>query len=63
MYAVAMTGEEVEDFRDHEYSYERVHQIGLFEEKTATAWEICIVKTEPRAITVEESLLIIRQRQ
>ena len=36
-YAVAMTDDEVSDFRDHEYSYERAHQIGLFEEETATA--------------------------
>lgn len=35
-YAVAMTDDEVSDFRDHEYSYERAHQIGLFEEETAT---------------------------
>jgi hypothetical protein len=34
-YAVAMTDDEVEDFRDHEYSYERAHQIGLFGEETA----------------------------
>jgi len=34
-YAVAMTGDEVEDFRDHEYSYERAHQIGLFGDETA----------------------------
>ena len=36
-YAVAMTDDEVADFRDHEYSYERAHHIGLFEEETATA--------------------------
>ena len=30
-YAVAMGGDSVEDFRDHEYSYERAHQHGLFE--------------------------------
>ena len=36
-YAVAMTADEVADFRDHEYSYERAHQIGLFEEETAMA--------------------------
>lgn len=35
-YAVAMTDDDVSDFRDHEYSYERAHQIGLFEEETAT---------------------------
>jgi len=34
-YAVAMTGDEVEDFRDHEYSYDRAHQIGLFGDETA----------------------------
>ncbi|MDZ7687567.1 MAG: DNA-binding protein [Halobacteriales archaeon] len=34
-YAVAMAGDEVEDFRDHKYSYERAHQIGLFGEETA----------------------------
>lgn len=36
-YAVAMAGDEVVDFRDHEYSYERAHQIGLFEAGTAEA--------------------------
>jgi hypothetical protein len=34
-YAVAMTEDEVEDFRNHEYSYERAHQIGLFGQETA----------------------------
>jgi len=34
-YSVAMAGDEVEDFQDHEYSYERAHQIGLFGRKTA----------------------------
>lgn len=29
-YAVAMGGDSVEDFRDHEYSYERAHEVGLF---------------------------------
>lgn len=32
-----MGGDEVEDFRDHEYSYERAHQVGLFEFETAEA--------------------------
>ena len=36
-YAVGMAGNEVDDFRDHEYSYERAHQTGLFEESTASA--------------------------
>lgn len=36
-YAVAMGGDAVEDFRDHEYSYERAHHVGLFEEETALA--------------------------
>lgn len=36
-YAVAMSGDEVGDFRDHEYSYERAHQIGLFDADTAAA--------------------------
>lgn len=34
-YAVAMAGDDVADFRDHEYSYERAHEVGLFEEATA----------------------------
>lgn len=34
-YAVAMGGDEVEDFQDHEYSYERAHEVGLFEAETA----------------------------
>ena len=32
-----MTDDEVADFRDHEYSYERAHQIGLFEREAARA--------------------------
>jgi hypothetical protein len=36
-YAVGMGGDEVEDFRDHEYSYERAHEVGLFEKETADA--------------------------
>lgn len=32
---VAMTDDTVDAFRDHEYSYERAHQVGLFEEETA----------------------------
>lgn len=36
-YAVAMAGDEVADFRDHEYSYERAHHVGLFEAGTAEA--------------------------
>lgn len=36
-YAVAMAGDDVDDFRDHEYSYDRAHQVGLFEADTATA--------------------------
>jgi hypothetical protein len=36
-YAVAMAGDEVADFRDHEYSYERAHQVGLFEADAAEA--------------------------
>lgn len=38
-YAVAMAGDTVEDFRDHEYCYERAHQVGLFEEETALAMQ------------------------
>lgn len=34
-YAVAMGGDAVEDFQDHEYSYERAHEVGLFEAETA----------------------------
>lgn len=34
-YAVAMAGNEVDDFQDHEYCYERTHEVGLFEEVTA----------------------------
>lgn len=36
-YAVSMAGDSVADFRDHEYSYERAHEVGLFEAETATA--------------------------
>jgi len=30
-----MAGDEVEDLQDHEYSYERAHEIGLFGRETA----------------------------
>jgi len=36
-YTVAMAGDDVEDFSDHEYGYERAHQVGLFEKETADA--------------------------
>lgn len=36
-YAVAMAGDSIEDFRDHEYSYQRAHEVGLFERETAEA--------------------------
>lgn len=35
-YAIATSGDTVEDFRDHEYSYERAHEVGLFDAETAT---------------------------
>jgi hypothetical protein len=34
-YALAMTNNTLEDFQDHQFSYERAHQIGLFERETA----------------------------
>jgi hypothetical protein len=34
-YALAMTGDELDDFQDHEFSYERAHESGLFEQETA----------------------------
>jgi hypothetical protein len=36
-YAVAMAGDDLEDFQDHEFSYDRAHQVGLFEPETAEA--------------------------
>jgi len=38
-YALAMTNDTLQDFRDHQFSYERAHQIGLFERETAEAME------------------------
>jgi len=32
-----MTTDSLQDFHDHEFSYERAHQIGLFEQETAEA--------------------------
>jgi len=32
-----MTNDTLQDFQDHQFSYERAHQIGLFERKTAEA--------------------------
>jgi len=34
-YVIATSSDAVEDFRDHEYSYERAHEVGLFETETA----------------------------
>lgn len=36
-YALAEAGDDLTDFRDHEYSYERAHEIGLLEPETAKA--------------------------
>lgn len=33
-YALAMTNDTLQDFRDHEFSYERAHEAGLFEKET-----------------------------
>jgi hypothetical protein len=35
-YALSMTTDTLQDFRDHQFSYERAHQIGLFERQTTT---------------------------
>lgn len=34
-YALAMSNDDLRDFQDHEFSYERAHQIGLFTRETA----------------------------
>ena len=34
-YALSMTNDTLQDFQDHQFSYERAHQIGLFEPETA----------------------------
>jgi hypothetical protein len=34
-YALSMTNDTLQDFQDHQFSYERAHQIGLFEKETA----------------------------
>ncbi|MFC6765223.1 DNA-binding protein [Natrinema soli] len=34
-YALSMTTDTLQDFQDHQFSYERAHQIGLFERQTA----------------------------
>lgn len=36
-YALSMTKDTLQDFQDHQFSYERAHQIGLFERDTAAA--------------------------
>lgn len=36
-YALAMTNDTLQGFQDHQFSYERAHQIGLFERETAAA--------------------------
>ncbi|MFB6178499.1 MAG: DNA-binding protein [Halorientalis sp.] len=35
-YALSMTNDTLQDFQDHQFSYERAHQIGLFDRETAT---------------------------
>ncbi|MFC7078326.1 DNA-binding protein [Haloarcula halophila] len=34
-YALSMTNDTLQDFQDHQFSYQRAHQIGLFEKQTA----------------------------
>jgi len=34
-YALSMTSNRLEEFQDHQFGYERAHQIGLFEQETA----------------------------
>ena len=34
-YALSMTNDTLQDFQDHQFSYQRAHQIGLFERETA----------------------------
>lgn len=34
-YALSMTSDTLQDFQDHQFSYDRAHQIGLFERDTA----------------------------
>jgi hypothetical protein len=34
-YALVMTNDTLAEFQDHQFSYERAHQIGLFEKETA----------------------------
>jgi hypothetical protein len=34
-YALAMTNDTLQDFQDHQYGYERAHEIGLFTRETA----------------------------
>jgi hypothetical protein len=34
-YALSMTTDTLQDFQDHQFSYERTHQTGLFEKETA----------------------------
>jgi hypothetical protein len=34
-YALAMTNDTLQEFQNHQFSYERAHQIGLFERETA----------------------------
>jgi len=34
-YALSMTDDTLQDFQDHQFSYDRAHQIGLFERDTA----------------------------
>ena len=38
-YTLSMTNDTLEDYQDHQFSYERAHQSGLFERETAMAMQ------------------------
>lgn len=38
-YAIAMAGDELRDFQDHEFSYERASDVGLFDQETTAAMQ------------------------
>ncbi len=51
-YALSMTNDTLDDFQDHQFSYERAQQIGLFESETAEEMKALYSEIGLRVTTV-----------
>ena len=49
-----MTNDTLQDFQDHQFSYERAHQIGLFERETAEAMKDLYSENRTESITAAD---------